>query len=287
MKTMMRRTMTAVTVLGVLLFAGISWGDEPKPAVSAANAAAQPAAPAAVVTSATIDLPVLSAYVWRGQVLNDQAVLQPALTLTRGDFSVQAWFNMNFTDRVTGKASQFSEVDLGGTYSHRVGPASLSVGYIEYMFPNQTVFVTAPGSTTPQGEAVKSTREVYLSVTCPDWIVVPALTVYRDVGEGEGTYAQAALAWTKPVCSNVSFTLSGSAGYADATYDAFYFGVDKAAVSDGNIGAMLAIKATDAITITPMVQYTVLFDSTVKEAAKNLYRDDQRLFGGVKLTWGM
>jgi outer membrane scaffolding protein for murein synthesis (MipA/OmpV family) len=35
-----------------------------------------------------LDAPVLSAYVWRGQVLNNEAVLQPSLTMTKGAFSL-------------------------------------------------------------------------------------------------------------------------------------------------------------------------------------------------------
>ena len=242
---------------------------------------------AAVPTTVVADLPVLSAYVWRGQVLNDEAVIQPAITVTSGGLSLNAWFNANLTDRVTGHSGEFSEVDLTASYSYRIGPVSATAGYLEYMFPNQTVLVASNGATEAHGEALASTREVYLSITAPDWVVVPSLTVYRDIGEAEGIYVLAGLGWTKQLCSKSSLSLSASAAFADATYNAFYFGVDKAALNDGNIGVALAIKASDSLTITPMVQYTVLLDSTVKEGAAGLYKDDNSFFGGVKLTWGL
>ena len=52
------------------------------------------AATAEVETSVAVDVPVLSAYVWRGQVLNDEAVAQPGLTAGIGGFTVNAWSSM-------------------------------------------------------------------------------------------------------------------------------------------------------------------------------------------------
>ncbi|HEY8241739.1 MAG TPA: hypothetical protein VIH35_09845, partial [Kiritimatiellia bacterium] len=50
--------------------------------VRAEEAAAEESA-----VSASIDVPVLSAYVWRGQVLNDEGVLQPSATISKNGFA--------------------------------------------------------------------------------------------------------------------------------------------------------------------------------------------------------
>ena len=47
--------------------------------------------------SALGDVAIHSAYVRRGRQLNDEPVLQPALTVTKGGFSVKALHNLNLT----------------------------------------------------------------------------------------------------------------------------------------------------------------------------------------------
>lgn len=229
--------------------------------------------PAAV----TLDAAVLSAYVWRGQVLNDETVLQPAVTVAKGMFAASVWGNYNLTDRVTGESADFSEVDVTLSMACSVGPVGAAVGLIEYVFPNQTV-----GDAAAQG-----TREVFLTLSCPDWIVVPSVSVYRDVDEVDGTYAVAGLSWTAAMGDKLALTLNGSIGYGDKDYNSIYFGVEDAAWNDANVGVSLAWKVTDAITVVPSIQYTTLADSDVKDAAAGVYRDDGTVVGGVKVSWGL
>lgn len=43
---------------------------------------------------ASLDVPVLSAYVWRGQVIGEDAVLQPQFTISKNGFSISVNSNM-------------------------------------------------------------------------------------------------------------------------------------------------------------------------------------------------
>lgn len=246
--------------------------------------AEQPAAPVAV--AAAVDLPLLSAYVWRGQLLNDELVLQPAITVTRGDLSIAAWGSLNLTDRVTDSAADFSEVDITVSYSHRFGDLSFTGGVIEYLFPNSTLVTTAEDGTST-GRAYPATRELFVSVSAPDCAVVPSISLFRDIDEVKGSYVLAGLSWTRALADTVSLTVAGSAAYADSSYNNIYFGVNKTALNDCNLGVSVSWKALNNLTVTPMIQATILPDSDIKDAASSLYKGDNSTWGGIKVSWSL
>lgn len=259
MNRMLKMVCTAVVVSGGVVAGRCVAADAPAVAVSA-------------------DLPVLSAYVWRGQVLNDEAVFQPALNLTKGNFGLNVWANYNLTDAV-GDAGEDSEVDLTASYGRKLGPVQVGVGIIDYLFPNQTLVVESNGAAYP------STREVYLSLSLPDLPVVPTVSVYRDIDEGDCTYASFGLAYSHAVMDKTTLGLSASLGAGDKDYNTFYFGVDKAKVEDASVGATLTYQALPNLTITPGVQYVWLPDSDISDAAAALYKDDSALVGSLKASY--
>lgn len=216
-----------------------------------------------------VDLPVLSAYVWRGQVLNDEAVIQPALNVEKGGFGVNIWANYDATDRGETKAD-FSEVDLTASYGGQLGAVEYGVGVIEYLFPNTDA---------------SSTREVYGSLSLPDAsVVVPTLSVYRDVDEADGFYASLALSKEIALCDKTTLELSASLGAADEDYNSFYFGVDDAALNDVTTCAKVSFALSETVTLTPCVQYAWLPDSDIRDGAKALYGDDDQFWGSLMLS---
>lgn len=255
--------------IGAVTVAGL-FGAWPGSAAVAEEAKASP-------TAVTLDAALLSGYVWRGQVLNDELVLQPAMTVTKGVFSASAWANYNLTDRVTGEKADFSEVDVTLSAAGKFGPVAASAGLIEYVFPNQTA----------GGAAVQGTRELFVTLSCPDWVIVPSLGVYRDIDEVDGTYATAGLAWTAAMGDKLALTLSGSIAYGDKDYNGIYFGVSNSAWNDANVGLSLSWKVTDSVTVAPSIQYTTLADAEVKNGAGGLYRDESQLVGGLKVSVGL
>jgi hypothetical protein len=227
-----------------------------------------------IKVGASADLSILSAYVWRGQVLNDEAVIQPAATITKGGFALNTWGNFNLTDEATGDA-EFSEVDLTLSYSRAVGPVTIGAGLIEYLFPNQTLME----------EGYPGTREGYLSATFSSLPVVPALAVYYDFGEADSFYALASLAYSAKLGETLSLGLNASLGYGAADYNAFYFGVDEAALNDANFGISLAVTPSASLTVTPAYQYTMLVDSDIEDAAAGLYKDKDQSIFSLKATY--
>jgi uncharacterized protein (TIGR02001 family) len=215
-----------------------------------------------------VDLPVLSSYVWRGQVLNDEAVVQPALNVVSGGFGVNVWGNYNTTDNVTDDPD-FSEIDLTVSYGGTLGLVGYGVGVIEYLFPNTDY---------------SGTREAYVSLSLPGAPVIPSLSVYRDIDEADGFYASFGLSKSLAVADKATLGLSASIGAGDEDYNTFYFGVDDAALNDANVAASLSFALTDKITLTPGVQYTWLLDSDIEDGANALYLDDEQFVGSLKLS---
>lgn len=228
--------------------------------------------------SVNADLPVLSAYVWRGQVLNDEAVFQPALNLSKGGFGLNVWGNYNLTDAVA-DAGECSEIDLTASYGGKVGPLQYGLGVIEYSFPNQTL-VSGSNSVAYPG-----TREVYVSLSLPDLPVVPSLSVYRDIDEGECFYGSIGLGYSREIMAKTTLGLTASLGMGDSDYDRFYFGVDKAKIGDANVGATLTYEVTPNLTLVPGIQYTWLPDDDIREAAGAVYKDDSALVGSLKANY--
>jgi hypothetical protein len=250
------------------------------PMVSYAEEAAAEPAP----VSASLDVPVLSAYVWRGQVLNDQAVIQPSLTVSKNGFAINWWGNYNLTDEVTGEANEFSEHDIGVYYTW-VCPkteVSASLGVVNYDFPNQGI---------PVGDGhdehvslINDTREAYVTIAAPV-VLAPTLSVYYDFKEADGFYGNFAISHGFELTEQASLNVGASVGYADSDYNAFYFGVDDNDFNDANVSATLPISVTDSLTITPGVSYTMLIDDDIEDAAAVLYKDKDQVVGSLKASY--
>lgn len=240
-----------------------------------------------MAAEATLDLPVNSAYVWRGQVLNDEAVLQPSLSVSaENGLSFSTWANWNLTDSL-GESSknEFNEVDLTVSYDVPVEVIDLSVGVADYEYPNQTV---AAADETSSAFALPSTREAFVSVGKEDLILSPSLGVYYDFGQVNAFYALIGVSQGYDVSEELSLTASLSVGAADSDYNSYYFGVDSAKLNDGNakLGATYAF--SEAISVSAYAMYTYLLDSAIRDAAKenDAYFNKGDIFsGGVSLAY--
>jgi hypothetical protein len=239
---------------------------------------------AAGAADATLQADVLSAYVWRGQVLNDELVVQPSLTAeTDYGLSLNVWGNFNTTDRVSPENErEFSEIDLNAAYSRRVSFFTLGVGFYQYLFPNQTV----TDDVTSNSAAALPTREVYVSAALEDVILQPTLTVYYDVDAVNGFYGSLGISHSFELTKELSLDLSASIGAADSEYNSVYFGVDEDALNDGNARASVSYALMESLTLTGYIQYTTLLDSDIKDAADVTYfNEGDIVWGGGSLAY--
>lgn len=222
----------------------------------------------AAALSASLDVPVLSAYVWRGQVLNDEAVLQPTFSISKGGFSINWWGNFNLTDNATGDEAEFSEHDITISYDTTcpLTGAGISLGIVQYDFPNVGL-ADADGNLS----LVNDTREAFLGVSFGDVLLAPSVTVYYDFKEADGFYGSLGVSHSLALDDKISLDLGATLGAATSDWGDFYFG-DAEGLTDYSVSVSLPIALCDTLTITPAVAYTALLgDAKDAVEATGLY----------------
>lgn len=182
-----------------------------------------------------------SKYIWRGQNLLDDPVLQPNAYVNIEDFTVSIWGNYGIQND-----EDWTELDYTLDYTTSldfVKPegdmVSVSVGYIYYDFPN-----------LPPNQ---DSQEVYGAIAL-DMLLSPALAVYHDFDQGDGTYYEFSVGHGIPV-DPLSLNLSAAVGYNDGQWDF------DSSFSNLLLGAGLAFPITDRITFEPQVFMSVALDS--------------------------
>ena len=250
----------------------------------------------------TLDLPVSSAYVWRGIVLNDEPVFQPSLTANASNgLSFNAWANMDLTSRrasqkgydaagnpVAHRATepfQFSEVDLTASYKLPVKAAEVFVGYIEYLYPNT---VNSHGENTQ--ESTVETGEIFGSIGRSDWWLQPKLQLNWDIRATHGAYLNASIHHGWDVTDNFNFGAGASVGAGSSDYNRGNYGVDDNNLADGNLGLDATYKLSKVLSIGAAAQYTILLVDQIKQGANATSgyfnnSDNGILVGTVRLTY--
>lgn len=236
--------------------------------------------------SATLDVPVLSAYVWRGQVLVDDPVVQPTFTVAKGGFAINWWGNFNLDDNATGDDFEFSEHDITLSYSTTcpLTGAGVTVGVVNYDFPNVGL-ADAEGNIS----LVNDTREAFLTYALSEVILAPTLAVYYDFKEADGFYGSLGVSHSIEIAEKISLGLAASLGGADSDWGSFYFGDTGSGLTDYSVSASLPVALTDSLTLTPGVQYAGLLEDAkdaVDASGDSLYfGDTEKVIGSVKLSY--
>lgn len=215
---------------------------------------------------------LFSHYVWRGFVVTDDPVLQPSLTLSMAGFSLNVWGSMDLTDvnEEPGDDYRLQEVDYTLSYGFTATEGlDVEVGVIDYTFAG-----------------AKSTAEVYGSVALSMVpYVTPSITAYYDFDEAEGWYFSAALDSSFALTEKLGLDLGASLGYADASYNEFYWGVADDGLNDLNFSAGLSYQVNDMFSIGISAGYMVLVGSDVKDAAEAGDMATDQFFMGVSASF--
>jgi hypothetical protein len=213
-------------------------------------------------------------YVWRGQLLVDDWVAQPSVSLGYKGFTASIWSNFCLTNEADAR-NEFTEFDYSLDYTAAIPGQDLlsfSVGTTYYRFPNQPF---------------EPTLEVYGGLSA-DLPLSPAVKWFYDVGDSidedgiEGSYIQFSIghtiekitSWTEDCYCGLQ--LGASVGYGTSGYDKGYFEVDDAAFNDLTLSAALPI-ALGNWTIKPMAGYSTMLDSDIRAATDK----SDNLFGGI------
>jgi hypothetical protein len=223
----------------------------------------------------------MSKYIWRGQLLNDDYVMQPSVGLTYGNWSASLWGNVDMTD-YHDNDWEFTEYDWTIGYADKLPGIDIlkySVGAIYYYFP----------SVTDDSDTV----EVYAGLGL-DMPLSPTLTMYRDIDEGDGTYVAFSVSHSIEKIMElapdmpVGMTASASIGWGSEGYNKFYWGgLTESAMQDLTLSVGFPIPIM-GWTLTPSINYVTLLDSDVRAAdtyaTYSGNNDSDYVFTGITLS---
>lgn len=200
------------------------------------------------------DLALNSKYVWRGQILAPDPVLQPALSVNFLGFGLGAWGNMDTSD-YNGTKSQFNEIDYTLSYDLSLPLVSVGAGAIYYDFPNT---------------GFDATTELYIYASA-GVILSPKVIVYQDVDTYKGAYWELSIGHGFEVSPGTNLDLSGGLGLGSKSYLKGYYGwtgdvsnpnevtnFTGASMSNFYITASLPYQAFPFFTFTPSIGYSSL-----------------------------
>ena len=242
----------------------------------------------AATTEVTGEVALVSSYVWRGQVLNNDMVMQPQITASHAGFSVNIWGNYDFGKNYSGNQNDFSEMDVSLAYDIPLdlNDVVFSVGLINYNFPN------TPSATTSDGVA-NSTTELFGSatlLTLRDY-VIPSVTIYGDIDEADGTYILFNIVAPYQVSDYLSVEAGFSAGWGNTSYNDYYWGTVANGFSqdegwnDYNFYGNASYEILENLTASLNLTYTMVEGGSIKSAANTLYEANNKFWGGVNIAY--
>ena len=221
----------------------------------------------------SIDIEGQSAYVFRGQVLVDDWVLQPRIKVTDNNWYFDAWANFDLTD-VRGQEQEVTEFRFNVKYSREVSgtPWIFGTGYTYYKFPN----LGGP-----------STEEIFFSLQRRDILLQPKLTVYRDIDESDFTYASLGLEYSfaPPYFSGSRLVVTSTISYGDKEFNEQIFKQLDDGITDWTITAYLPLQSSSwrGYRLVPSASFMRILDD---DLLINNNRERDLWWFGVMLQWG-
>jgi len=200
---------------------------------------------------------LFSKYVWRGQNILDDWVVQPSASVGYKGLTGSVWANLDLTGELVDKR-EFSEVDYSLDYSNTFPGQDVlgySLGVIYYDFPNTHW---------------EATSEVYGGLTAAV-ALSPTIRAYYDFDEIDGTYVQLSVGHTIEKVTQwrqdcyCDAEVGASLGYGSSGYNDGYFGVDDGALNDLTLTAGLPI-CLGKWTIRPSIAYSTMIDDDIRAA---------------------
>ena len=145
-------------------------------------------------SSVTLDM--VSSYIFRGVTLNKGAAVQPGVSVSANGLTAGAWGSIAL-DAEESETEQ--ELDLYVSYEAEIGNLGLTLGAVEYMYPDTDI---------------DSDREVSIGLGL-DTVLAPTLTFNYGIGGAveETLYTELGLEHAIIEVNDVSTSLSGAIGH--------------------------------------------------------------------------
>jgi len=215
-----------------------------------------------VYGAASVD--VLTNYLWRGQNLADDGVVQPSIQSTRDDLSLNIWSNYDL------KRNRNNEVDVTLNYAVEKEGISIDAGYIYYALKD-----------------ADDTQELYLSAAL-EMYLAPTATLYLDFDEGDGGFLIMSVGHDIVIDEASSLHLGASASLnienkvmgLDAKNDEFTNWYNS------ELTASYTVNIAKNIILEPKMAYSFALSNDAKSAIRSasVDSDDKELYAGVNVT---
>jgi hypothetical protein len=202
-----------------------------------------------------------SRYIWRGFDLNpnNKPVLQPSVTFTIGDtgFSVNLWGSFAFGNK------RLHEADITFSYDFsNLKDINLSIGFIHYGWYFSENFEFED----------HTSQEVYLTLGLPKVPLTPTLSLYYDMGNGDGFYASLGIGHGVKLTESITLDLSASIGYNGGQW------IEGSGFSNLDFGVSIPLKL-DNVSISPFFGVVIVLLDEVNPQV------DNEIFAGVSLAF--
>lgn len=237
----------------------------------------------------TAEAALVSSHVWRGQVLNNDFVIQPQLTASQYGVSLNVWGNYDLGNNWVGSSSDFSEIDVSLAYTLPldVNDVAFDLGVIGYSFPangDGSSFGIPPEA----GINKKSTTELFVKATVLSFkdYVIPSFTMFGDIGEANGVYLLFDVVAPYQVSDYLTVEGGISAGWGSTSYNDYHWGAPlDSGWNDYNFYGNVSYEIFDNLTASLNLTYTLVEGGALGDAADARYEDDQKFWGGVNLAY--
>lgn len=208
-------------------------------------------------------------YVWRGQYLDTDAVVQPGFSLSSKGFTVGYWGSLPLekSDALNSDESDFYIAYAYTLMPDSAVPVTLSAGHTWYQFP--------AGPT--------SSKEFSFGVALGT-LLAPSFTYYHDYedgkdlnNDGSGNYYVLGISHSLPIVPeyNISLELAMQYGYIDGQW---LNGTGSHLTP--TIGLKVPLMAN--LTVTPTIGYNITMGDLEDE---NIANQESKFFGGVKSSY--
>lgn len=260
---------------------------------------------AASAAEANVYADVLSAYVYRGVVGNDEAVFQPGLDVAGPfGFGYSLWANMNLTDVESpwypDTLGKWGEVDLGLSWTCPAeGPVSLTVGATYFMYPQDSSevlvdeetgapLVDADGNVQVSKAPADDGYELYLELAAADLLLAPSVRFCHDLENSDDWIIIAGIGHSIGLTDALSLDLGASLGYAGKYYVASNYGSDTGdALAYAQVDAVLTYALSETVSIGLKGSVSTLLDADLRDDvdAEGYYPETDIFFGGVTASY--
>jgi len=259
------------------------------------TAYAQEATEAAVEESPAITANIsgefLSAYLWKGQILNKDWVFQPDFFVTLPhNLYFDLWGTMDLTDSDTScypdTKGKWSEIDLMLGYDIPfIDIVDLSVAGI---------YMTYPQDSATEDYDLQASVSKTLDIT--DAIsVTPSLTFRHRLSNSDDWNLTAAISPSWAICDDLSLGINCQVGYAGSYFVNHSYGSkDESAFTHAQAVAKLNYSVTDKLSVGIEGGYSTVIDSDLRddmvaedEEGNKPFDDVDCFFGGVCFSYDL